>query len=327
MSREIAVLAEHRKGELRDITFEMLAKARVLGREHAAEVTVLLLGRDVSGMAEALSARADRVVTYEHPRLGHFNSEIYGRVLAAFLRERRPLAMLIGHTSYGIELAPWLATQVGVPLITDVTAISLEDGTVVAERPIYGGKAKARLRSKEPGTILTVESGAFQASSENTDPGRIESLPASEADAVGSKRFIEYVDPPQTDVDIAQSDIVVSVGRGIGDPENLPMVEQLARALGGALAGSRPVIDKKWLPKSRQVGISGKEVRPKLYLAVGISGAFQHLVGIKRAGMVVAINKDRSAPIFRRADYCVVADLFDVVPALTERLSRQKEAA
>ncbi len=138
------------------------------------------------------------------------------------------------------------------------------------------------------------------------------------------KRFVEFVEAPVSDVDITQSDVLVSVGRGIGDPSNIPMVEELARVMGGVLACSRPVVDKKWLPKPRQVGISGKTVAPKLYLAVGISGAFQHLAGIKRAGMVVAINKDPNAPIFRVADYGVVGDLFAVVPKLTDRITSMK---
>ena len=195
---------------------------------------------------------------------------------------------------------------------------------MVAERPVYGGKARARVRARGARAIVTIQSGAFEPAPENGKVGEVvhgEARMPAESDR---KRFVEFVEAPVSDVDITQSDVVVSVGRGIGDPDSIPMVEELARAMGGVLACSRPVVDKKWLPKPRQVGISGKTVAPKLYLAVGISGAFQHLAGIKRAGMVVAINKDPNAPIFRVADYGVVGDLFAVVPKLTERITSMK---
>jgi electron transfer flavoprotein alpha subunit len=179
------------------------------------------------------------------------------------------------------------------------------------------------VRARERGAVVTVQPGAFPA----VPPGPPAADMRTHGVEVGGearKRFVEFVQAAADDVDITRSEIVVSVGRGIGDPEHLPMIERLAAALGGVVACSRPVVDKKWLPRSRQVGISGKLVQPKLYLAVGISGSFQHLAGIKRAGMVVAINKDPNAPIFRVADYGFVGDLFDIVPALTDRIAEAK---
>jgi electron transfer flavoprotein alpha subunit len=324
---EIVVLVEHRQGEIRDITFEMLGKGRELAAGRGAKLTALLLGDNVAGLTGPLAARADVVEVIEDPSLAIFNSDSYQQFLAPLIRERKPAVVLIGHTSYGLDLAPGLATEVALPLITDVTDLSLEDHSVVAVRPVYGGKAKARVRARGDGAIVTVQPGAFASASERTTPGEV--IRGQVAQRAGSERksFVGFVEAPATDVDITQSDVVVSVGRGIGDPENIPMVEELARAMGAVLACSRPVVDKKWLPKARQVGISGKSVAPKLYLAVGISGAFQHLVGIKRAGMVIAINKDPNAPIFRVADYGVVADLFAVVPSLTARISSIKKAA
>ncbi len=324
MTDEILVLVEHRKGEIRDITFEMLGKGRDLAESGGWRLTALLLGHGVSAMVGPLAARADLVEAIEDPGLEIFNSDAYQSVLADVIRDRKPAVVLIGHTSYGLDLAPGLATELDLPLITDVTDVSLENGSVVAVRPVYGGKAKARVRSRESQTIVTVQSGAFESASESGKAGEVVRGEAHLGPESHRKRFVEFVEAPVADVDITQSDVVVSVGRGIGDPDNIPMVEELARAMGGVLACSRPVVDKKWLPKPRQVGISGKTIAPKLYLAVGISGAFQHLAGIKRAGMVVAINKDPNAPIFRVADYGVVGDLFAVVPKLTERITSMK---
>ncbi|MGE5620723.1 MAG: electron transfer flavoprotein subunit alpha/FixB family protein [Sphingomonadaceae bacterium] len=324
MTNEILVLVEHRKGEIREITYEMLAKGRELADGRGGKLVALLLGDAVADLVPPLAARADVVEVVEHPGLAHFNSDAYQQLLARRLRAGLPLLLMMGHTAYGLELAPGLATDVGLPLITDATDVDLADGIVVAMRPMYGGKARARVRARGTGAIVTVQIGAFAAAPERDVLGEVVRTDWGVVPEAGRKSFLGFVETQTGDDDITQSDIIVSVGRGIGDPQNLPMVEELAAALGGVLACSRPVVDKKWLPKSRQVGISGKTVQPKLYLAVGISGAFQHLAGMRRSGTVVAINKDPNAPIFRVADYAVVGDLFTVVPALVDRIAAAK---
>ena len=321
---EIFVLVEHRKGEIRDITFEMLGKGRELAVSRGARLTALLLGKDVSSLAQVVASRADAVEVVEDARLAEFNSDAYQEILSSVIRARKPVVTLIGHTAFGLDLAPSLAAELGAPLITDVTSIDLLDDGVAALRPVYGGKVRARVRSRGLGAVVTVQSGAFAADGELATVGEIVRTDALFSSDLSHKKFLGYVEAAAGDLDITQSDIVVSVGRGIGDPKHLPLVEELAVALGGVLACSRPVVDKKWLPKSRQVGISGKTVQPKLYLAVGISGAFQHLSGIKGSGIVVAINKDPKAPIFRVADYGIVGDLFTVVPALKERIAKAR---
>jgi electron transfer flavoprotein alpha subunit len=324
MTRDILVVAEHRDGELRDITLEMLGLARSLAGEGGASVTVALLGHEVDLLAETLARFADRVEVLESPRLAQFSPDAYQSALAPLIEKRRPLAVLVGQTSYGQDFAPGLATSLGYPLISDVTKVTLIDGGVRAERPVYGGKVMARVRARGDSVVLTVQSGAFSAAPERTQPGEIGRGEASLGAVAEKRRWIEFVEAAATDVDVTRSDVVVSVGRGIGDSENIAVVEKLAQALSGVLACSRPVVDKKWLPKTRQIGISGKNVAPKLYLAVGISGAFQHVAGIKKAGTVVAINKDPNAPIFRVADYGVVADLFALVPKLTEKIESRR---
>ncbi|HEX9015505.1 MAG TPA: electron transfer flavoprotein subunit alpha/FixB family protein [Chloroflexota bacterium] len=323
MSYEILTLVEHRRGEIRDITFEMLGLADGLARQGNGTVTAVLLGHGVEGLADRLTAFADHVVMVDNPSLEQFSPEAYRIALSGIVRERQPRVVLIGHTSYGMDVAPGLATELELPLITDVTELKVEEGATVAVRPVYAGKAKARVRARGNAAVVTVESGAFAAAGGGRR-GEIDRPSGIQPSDSGLRRFVDFVEAPPADVDITQSDIVVSVGRGIGDPENIPVVEKLASVLGGVLACSRPVVDKKWLPKARQVGISGKSVSPRLYLAVGISGAFQHLAGIKKAQTVVAINKDPNAPIFRVADYGVVGDLFAVVPKLTERIGELK---
>ncbi|MBI4321382.1 MAG: electron transfer flavoprotein subunit alpha/FixB family protein [Chloroflexi bacterium] len=322
--REILVLAEHRRGEMRDITLEMLGKGRQLADKCGAELAAVLLGKGVGNLASALSQRANRVLVVEDAQLENFNSEAYQQVLAGLITERKPILTLVGHTSSGLDLAPSLAVQLDLPLATDCIDVDWAGGRVVATRTMYGGKVRSTVALAEsPGYLVTIQAGNF-APAESRGTGEIVDITSPLAGEIAAKRFIEYIESAAGDVDIGQSDIVVSVGRGIGDPKNLPLVEELATKLGGVLACSRPVVDKKWLPKSRQVGISGKTVNPKLYLAVGISGAFQHVTAIRGAGMVVAINKDPKAPIFRVADYGIVGDLFAVVPALNKRIAQAK---
>jgi electron transfer flavoprotein alpha subunit len=320
MTGDILVVVEHRNGEIRDITWEMLGKARELTESQGGSVTALLLGADVGGMAQAVAERVPAVDVFDDAKLANFNSDPYQEVLAGVIKERKPVLTLLGQTAYGLELGPSLAADLGLPLVTDINGIDLSAGTIAATRSWYGAQTCARVVAKASQAILMVQSGAFPQASPLECPGTIARRQTVIAQDLTRKEFIAFIEAMLGDVDITQSDIVVSVGRGIGDPSDLPLVEELATALGGVLACSRPVVDKKWLPKSRQVGISGKTVQPKLYLAIGISGSFQHLSGIKGAGMLVAVNKDPKAPIFRVADYGIVGDLFNVVPALTERV-------
>jgi len=232
----------------------------------------------------------------------------------------------MGHTSFGVDLAPALAVELGTPLATDCIDLTLKEGRVLVTRQVYGGKLnlEASLREAD-GYIATIRPATFEADEPRSEKGEVIKLEAPAVD-VESKRFVEYVEPPPGEVDIAEADILVSIGRGIKDEKNLPIVQELATALRGEVGCSRPIVDKDWLPKDRQVGSSGKTVKPKLYLAAGISGSFQHVMGMKGAGLIVAINKDPKAPIFRIADYGVVDDLFKIVPALTQKLQELKQS-
>ena len=319
--KEILVLAEHRQRELRDVTWEMLSKGREISEDMGAEINVALLGKEVGPFAELLKHKANKVFLIEDERLEFFNSETYEKTLIQLLTERNPFLTLIGHTAMGMDLAPALATRLKLPLATDCIGMDMEAGSLSIIRQLYGGKVNAKVSFTKQGPyMITVRSGAFPLSEKNSLQGEIVPIPSALTDEGLAKRFLQYVESAVGEVDITQADILVSVGRGIKEAENIPLVKELADALGATLSCSRPVVDKKWLPKERQVGTSGKTVKPKVYIAIGISGAFQHIAGIKGARIVIAINKDPKAPIFNVAQYGIVGDLFKIVPILKKQV-------
>jgi electron transfer flavoprotein alpha subunit len=316
---EIFVIVEHRLNEIRDITYEMLWKACELSQTHSHTVTAILLGHEVNSLAEQISDRADKVLLFDHERFKNFNAGICKKIIAGLIRESNPILTLIGNTAWGMELAPCLAVAMGYPLATDCIDISFQDGKLVAERQMYDGKIFSRVSfADSPGYLLTVRSGVF--AKEPLGDRKAEIVKRDFLDQIPSKKeFVEYVETAAGEVDISQAELLVSVGRGIGEEENIALVRELAETLGAIVSCSRPIVDKNWLPKHLQVGTSGKSVTPKVYLAIGISGAFQHMAGITGAGTVIAINKDPKAPIFRSADYGIVDDLFKIVPALKQK--------
>ncbi len=321
----IFVLAEHRNNALRDVTFEMLHKASVLARETSSRVTAVLLGHDCNVMAEALCPWADEVITADHETFAAYNAEPYLAALSSLIAERAPSVFVMAHSATGMDLAPALSVRVNAPLVTDCMDFSLEAGTFTARRQMYGGKVDVRVTAKPaPTYLVTQRGGSFPAQQAEPKSGEIVPLPLPPLSGLRDRKFVRYTEAETGGVDISGSDILVSVGRGIGKPENLPLAEELAKAIGAPLACSRPVADSKWLPKSCQVGTSGKTVHPKVYLALGISGAFQHQAGMKNSGTIIAVNKDGRAPIFKVAHFGIVEDLFKVLPVLTEKVKALK---
>lgn len=322
---EIFVVTEHRQGEIRDITFEMLTKGRELAEKTNRDLTAVLLGHNVKEYAGELSGYTKRVLVVDDARLENFNSETYQKVLSYLIAERGPSLTLIGHTAFGVDLAPSLATELNTPLATDCINLDFEGEKFVVIRQMYGGKVnvKASLR-KSKSYIVTVRPAAFEAQEAKPANAEIIEIKPPLSEDINRKRFVEYIQPQAGEVDITEAEILVGVGRGIKDAKNMPIVKELANALGGVLACSRPIVDKGWLPNDRQVGSSGKTVKPKLYIAIGISGAFQHILGMKNSDLIIAINKDPKAPIFRAADYGVVEDLFKIIPLLKTKIYELK---
>ena len=317
---EIFILVEHRQGKIRDITYEMLDFGGRMASQQGASSTGVLLGHDVKHLAEELAGRTSKVLVVEDQRLESFNSAVYQKVLSNLIIKYQPLLTLIGHTAFGMDLAPSLAVEMGFPLATDCIGLSFEENRLKAIRSVYGGKINAKMSLRESkGYMATLRPGVFSPGAPGATKGGIIMEPSPLQGGIDAKKFIEYIEAPITGEDITQAEIIVSVGQGIGGPEHIPMIEEVAKNLGGVVACSRPVVDRNWLPKERQVGISGKTVKPKVYIAIGISGAFQHVTAMQGSETIIAINKDPKAPIFGVADYGIVDDFQNVIPTLKEK--------
>jgi len=324
MANNILVVAEHFQGHLTDITFELLGKARELAPALGGQVGVALLGHDVGGLVSELGAAAV-VYAADRPELREFTPDAYAAVLGIAVAHAAPRVVLLGSTSVGLDLLSLLSARLNLPCIDNCTAIRFQDGGLVATSQIYGGKLFAEVLLPQQTMLIAVAPGMFPAEagkvSGNPQVVHLPHVPAAPEPRTSFRRWIE---PPPGDVDITKIPILVAVGRGIQSADNVPQAEALAEVLGGAVCGSRPVIDQAWLPKTRQVGKSGMTVKSKLYLALGISGAPEHVEGMRGAELVVAINQDPQAPIFSVAHYGVVANLFDILPLLTAEIKTRQ---
>ena len=295
-------------------------REKTLASQQGISSTAVLLGHNVKNFAEELATKASKVLVVEDPLLKHFNSILYQKVLSSLITKYQPLLTLIGHTAFGMDLAPSLSVEAGFPLVTDCIGLSFEENHLKAVRSIYGGKVNANVSLRaSKGYIATVRPGVFSLGAPGGKKAGIVMEPSPVQGTIDVKKFIEYIEAPITGEDITQAEIIVSVGQGIGGPEHIPMIEEVAKNLGGVIACSRPVVDRNWLPKERQVGISGKTVKPKVYIAIGISGAFQHVTAMQGSETIIAINKDTRAPIFGVADYGIVDDFQNVIPILKEK--------
>ena len=314
----IFAIAEHRFGELNPLSIELLNLANSIKGDGTSEAVVI--GKDVGNFANELAKYADKVWKIEDDSLENYNPDLYIDVLLQLFEKEKPDVILVGNTAQGGEFAPYLAAKMNAPVVTDVVGVDAADG-LKASRYLFQGKLMVDLKIKSLPCVLTIRQGVFKEGSEINGEVVDSGIKPSKAP---TRSFVQYIEPEVGEVDIAQADVIVAVGRGIEDESNIELAEELAGLLGGVVAGSRPVIDNGWLPKDRQVGISGKTVKPKLYIALGISGAFQHVMGMKDSELIIAVNKDPEAPIFGVAHYGVVADLFEVVPELVEKLKEVK---
>ena len=320
---EIFVVVEHRQGEVREITFAMLWKAYELCQKESHTLTAIIMAGKDESFINDIAERADRVILFEDDRFKNFNGDLYVETLKGLIEEHRPFLTLIGQTAWGMDLAPSLSVKTGFPLATDCVDILVEGGKPMVIRQVYTGKLFSKVSFRESACYLvTVRPGAFPTDKVGERQGELikKEIPADLPEP--RKEFVEFVEAGAGDVDIAQAELLVSIGRGIGEEENVAVMRELAELMGGVISCSRPVVDKNWLPKCHQVGTSGKSVKPKVYLAFGISGAFQHIAGLTGAGTIIAINKDKKAPIFRVANYGIVDDLFRVADALKEKLRK-----
>lgn len=327
MSNGILVFIEHRGGVANKSSIEAIAAAQLLGNELAQPVSVVTLGSDVDQLAQDLSRYdVEKVIVARNSKLGEYTPDAYADAMQKVVQQVDPAHVFMTHTYLVRDFGPKLAARFGKSLISDCIRAKVDGGKLGFTRRIFLGKLDADVSSDGVAPVFaTFQTGAYRADQAKRGNGApVENLDIE----VGEVRMTPeapFQESKQA-VDLTKADVIVAVGRGIKSKDNLALAEKLAEALGGDLAASRPICDAEWLPIDRQIGSSGQTVAPKLYVALGISGAIQHLVGMKNSGTIVAINKDAEAPIFDIADYGIVGDLFEAVPVLTEEIKKIKGA-
>jgi electron transfer flavoprotein alpha subunit len=328
MACRVLVVAEHEGGAVRDLTWELLGLAHAVAGAagwEASGIKALLIGAGLEAAAGAVAARgAAEVLRVEEPALKDYSGDGWTRVLEAVARDETPDLILAGHTPTGWDAAPAAAAGLGVPIATECSGIAVEGGRLLFSRKAFNGKflQVLDLGDAHP-KMATVQRGAAPAFQGKT-AGAVRAVASPVKDSDLRARFVEVKQAESGGVDLTQAPIIVAGGRGVGAAEKFEVIKSLAAALGGQVGASRPVTDMGWLPHEHQVGSSGVTVSPKLYVACGISGAIQHIVGMRGSGYIVAINKDPEAPIFGVADVGVVGDLFEIVPALTAAVRKAK---
>jgi electron transfer flavoprotein alpha subunit len=324
MSKDIWVVVETLRGEVLENTYTMLAAGRVLADASQGKLIAVLLGSKAEKLAGTLAV-ADGVTYVDDAALAEFTPDAYERTIAGLVKQAAPRAVLMGHSSMGMDVASGVSIELGLPLVSACQTLSAPDGRPRFVAVTCGGKVLAEGELPEPSCLVTMVPGGHK-----PQDGRKDGSPAvarvEPPVALGGVRvkLKGYVEPEAGDVDIAKESILVSVGRGIGQKDNIALAQELADALGGAVCASRPIVDQGWLPTTRLVGKSGKSVKPRLYLALGISGAPEHHEGMSEAECIVAVNTDEKAPILDFAQYGAMVDALKLLPALTARVKQAK---
>jgi electron transfer flavoprotein alpha subunit len=324
MAAQVFAFILHKDGKADDTALELAAASQRIAPGATPVAIVTGAGAAVDGVCQELTASYAEVWKFAGDALAYPNAEIIRTLLLKVLPKGSTL--LLPHTTFGMDLGPGLAIKMDAAYVSDVTAIDGLDGaTLKAVRQEFNGQVSAHLAcDMSKGAVVSVRSGCFQPGVVGAAGGKVVDKSGEVGEISARRRFVEVLQAEVGDVDITKEDVLVSVGRGIGDKENLPVADDLAKAMGAVVSCSRPVVDAKWLEKGRQVGTSGKTVKPKVYLALGISGSFQHMGGLKGNPFIVAVNKNPKAPIFQVANVGVVADLLEFVPELTEKIMSAK---
>jgi len=322
MGNEILVVAEHLRGQLRELSYTLAAAARAAARPGDDHTAAALLGHGAESVASDLDV--DRLLYVEQLNLAEFTSDAYSRVLGGLIDARRPRAVLFGDTTIGADVAGGLSVRLGLPLVSGCLSLRHEDDQIRFVSKVYAGKILAEGELPGPTALVTMIPGGYRPEQgRTTSPAVVERLSPPPLEGL-RVRLKGYVEPAAGDVDISREPILISVGRGIQRQENIELAQELAGVLGGTVCGSRPVVDQGWLPSTRLVGKSGKTVKPKLYLALGISGAPEHTEGMSESEMIVAVNTDPSAPIFGLARFGAQLDVLDLLPVLSEQVRAAK---
>src|SRR6202050_3969774 len=329
---KILLITEQREGKWNKVSFETLAAAQQIVQQTKGSLTTVVIGKGVAPLGDEIAGyQVDEALLVEHDLLEKYTPDGFSLALKQVIESAKPDLVLFPHTYQVRDFAPKLAAMLGKGMIGDCIAYKNEGGKLVFVRQMFQGKTNADVTFQSAAPwFASFQAGAFRA--DLVEPNASEKAPVNAvsvnltADQVRTKP-LDLFKEAKSAVDLTQAPLIVAIGRGIKAPENIPQAEAVAKALGGEIAASRPICDEGWLPMERQIGSSGQTVAPKLYLALGISGAIQHVVGMKGARTIVAVNKDQNAPIFEIADYGIVADIFEVMPALTEALEKAKSLA
>jgi electron transfer flavoprotein alpha subunit len=323
MATQVFALIAHTAGKADDSTLELLSAATSMFPDSAPIGLVMGSGADVATVAQEAAASFGEVWSFDQPALAYPNAELLRPLLVKVLPAGAVL--VLPHSTLGMDLGPGISVKLGAAYLPDVVGFDgLEGGLLKVVRQEYAGQVSTHVQADvAKGAVITIRSGSFAAAAAS-GAGKVVDKSAEAAGLTSRRRFVEVIAAKAGDIDITREDVLVSIGRGIGEQENIALVEELTEAMGAALCCSRPIVDAKWLDKSRQVGTSGMTVKPKVYLALGISGAFQHLGGLKGNPFLVAVNKNPKAPIFQVANVGVVADLLELLPELTEQIQKAK---
>ncbi len=314
MGQDILLLAEHLEGKLAPSTLELVAKGRELASASGGSLKAILLGHDVGSLAEGLAQHGVPVLLVDDPALAEYTEGGYVQAVRSLVEANAPRVVLLAHTSQGYDLAPGIAGVLDLPLAANCVDVRLEGAKLVVVRRLLNEKVQGEfeLASDKP-YVVTLRPGTTKPAGPAPGGSVIPTPVPVDASKIRT-RFLALERPQVADIDLGAADIIVSAGRGIQKKENLPLIEEFAKLLGGVVGASRPLTDLEWLPKTRQVGQSGKTVRPKLYIACGISGAMQHVAGMKDSGLIIAINTDPSAPIFEVAHVGIVGNVLQILP-------------
>lgn len=324
--KDVFVFAEQREGIVQKVALELLGKARELADSLNENVVALLLGHEVSGQAQELIAQgADTVICADERELAEYNTEPYAQAITQIIRKRRPAVVLIGATTIGRDLGPRLSARLHTGLTADCTGLDISDeGDLLMTRPAFGGNLMATIICKEHRPQMsTVRPGVMRTKAKDTTrKGNIEKVSIHFDPSKFKVKILKTVKEQKSRIDITEAKVLISGGRGVGNTEGFEMLGRLAATLGAEVSSSRAMVDAGIMPHDRQVGQTGKTVRPDLYFALGISGAIQHLAGMEESEYIIAINKDKYAPIFNTADLGIVGDIRQIVPLLTEKLRK-----
>ena len=315
MSNDVFVITDHLDGKFSDVSFEMVGKAKELASSFGGQAVAVVVGAG----ADANVFASDATLQIDDPNLAQFNPEAYGKVIEALVKEKSPRLVMFGWTATGMDLAAWLSARLAIPCVAYGRDLCIENNELVVTSQVYGGKMIADITPEGDMAIVACLAGSFPVEAGQGSTAATAIVSPVSLDGLRTK-FVEAIKPAGGDVDITVQAKLVSIGRGIGSKDNVELAEELAQKLGATVSSSRPVVDAGWLPRTRQVGKSGLKVKPKLYLMLGISGAPEHLEGMKSAELIIAINTDKKAPIFNVAHYGATADLFEVAEAMLELL-------